>query len=54
VLLHRSKFAAVPKRGYTMKMFSIVLIALALLSMVAPVNAFDATGFFEKADRASY
>jgi len=37
-----------------MKMFSVVLIALALLSMVAPVNAFDATTFFAQSERTGY
>jgi hypothetical protein len=43
----------VPKRSYTMKMISAVLIALALLSMAAPVNAFDAKTFFEQQERQS-
>jgi hypothetical protein len=30
------------------------LIALALLSMAAPVNAFDAKSFFEQTDRSGY
>ena len=42
---------AVPKRSYTMKMISAVLIALALLSMAAPLYAFDAKSFYEQLDR---
>jgi hypothetical protein len=34
-----------------MKMISAVLIALALLSMAAPVNALDAKSFFEQQER---
>jgi hypothetical protein len=34
-----------------MKMIPAVLIALALLSMAAPVYAFDAKGFYEQQDR---
>jgi hypothetical protein len=34
-----------------MKMISAVLIALALLSMAAPVYAFDAKSFYEQQDR---
>jgi hypothetical protein len=41
---------AVPKRSYTMKMISAVLIALALLTMAAPVNAFDAKTFWDQQD----
>jgi hypothetical protein len=53
-LPHRSTtYVAVPKRSYTMKMLSAVLIALALLSMAAPVSAFDAKSFFEQQDRQS-
>lgn len=37
-----------------MKMFSVVLVALALLSMVAPVNAFDAKSFYDQAERSGY
>ena len=37
-----------------MKIISAALIALALLSMAAPVNAFDVKTFFEQADRTSY
>jgi hypothetical protein len=37
-----------------MKTISAALIALALLSMAAPVNAFDAKSFFEHADRSGY
>lgn len=44
----------VPKRSYTMKMTSAVLIALALLSMAAPVSAaFDSKTFWEQQDRQS-
>jgi hypothetical protein len=49
--LHR--MTAVPKRSYTMKMISAVLIALALLSMAAPLYAFDAKSFYEQQDRQS-
>jgi hypothetical protein len=42
---------AVPKRSYTMKMISAVLIALALLSMAAPLYAFDAKSFYQQLDR---
>jgi hypothetical protein len=34
-----------------MKMISAVLITLALLSMAAPLYAFDAKTFFEQQDR---
>jgi hypothetical protein len=37
----------------TMKMISAVLIALALLSLAAPVSAFDAKSFFVQQDRRS-
>ena len=37
-----------------MKIISAALIALALLSMTAPVSAFDATNFFQQADRSSH
>ena len=54
-IISRSRTAActlaVPKRSYTMKMISAVLIALALLSMAAPVYAFDAKSFYEQLDR---
>jgi hypothetical protein len=53
-LLHCGKPAAVPKRSYIMKMFSVVLITLALLSMAAPANAFDARSFYAQSERASY
>jgi len=33
------------------KILSAALIALALLSMAAPVQAFDAKGFYEQQDR---
>lgn len=36
-----------------MKMISAVLITLALLSMAAPVNAFDAKSFYGQLDRNS-
>ena len=36
-----------------MKVISAVLIALALLSMAAPVNAFDAKDFFDQQSRES-
>ena len=36
-----------------MKMISAVLIALALLSMAAPVSAFDSKTFWEQQDRQS-
>jgi hypothetical protein len=36
-----------------MKMLSAVLVALALLSLAAPVNAFDAKSFFEQQERQS-
>jgi|SwirhirootsSR3_FD_contig_31_18409527_length_203_multi_9_in_0_out_0_1 hypothetical protein len=36
-----------------MKILPVVLIALALLSMAAPVNAFDAKSFFEQQARES-
>jgi hypothetical protein len=36
-----------------MKILSAVLIALALLSLAAPVNAFDAKSFFEQQERQS-
>jgi hypothetical protein len=42
------------KGDYSMKIISAALIALALLSMAAPVNAFDVKTFFEQADRNSY
>jgi hypothetical protein len=35
------------------KMLSAVLITLALLSLAAPVNAFDAKSFFEQQERQS-
>ena len=54
-IISRSRTAActlaVPRRSYTMKMISAVLIALALLSMAAPVYAFDAKSFYEQLDR---
>jgi hypothetical protein len=37
-----------------MKTIAMALIALALLSMAAPVNAFEAKSFFEQADRSSH
>jgi hypothetical protein len=37
-----------------MKMIVLTLVALALLSMAAPVNAFDAKSFFEQATRSAY
>lgn len=37
-----------------MKTIAMALFALALLSMAAPVNAFDTKSFFEQADRSSY
>jgi hypothetical protein len=37
-----------------MKMISAALIALALLTMAAPVNAFDAKSFFQDSERSSY
>ena len=37
-----------------MKTISVALIGLALLSIAAPVNAFDAKSFFEQADRSGY
>jgi hypothetical protein len=37
-----------------MKIISAILIALALVSIAAPVNAFDVTTFFEQADRSSH
>jgi hypothetical protein len=37
-----------------MKMISAALIALALLSMAAPVHAFDAQGFYQQLDRDSH
>ena len=37
--------------SYTMKMISAVFLALAFLSMAAPVNAFDARSFFEQQSR---
>jgi hypothetical protein len=36
------------------KTIATALIALALLSMAAPVNAFDAQSFFEQAARSAY
>jgi hypothetical protein len=36
-----------------MKILSAVLVALALLSLAAPVNAFDAKSFFEQQERQS-
>lgn len=36
-----------------MKMIAATLIALALLSMAAPVNAFDAGSFYGQLDRES-
>jgi hypothetical protein len=42
------------KGGYTMKTITAALIALALLSMAAPVNAFDAESFFAQADRSHH
>jgi hypothetical protein len=35
-----------------MKMVTVTIIALALLSMAAPINAFDAKSFFEAAVRS--
>lgn len=50
---HRT--AARPLQGQKgvviMKTISAALIALALLSMAAPLHAFDAKSFFEQADR---
>jgi hypothetical protein len=37
-----------------MKTIGAALIALALLSMAAPVNAFDAQSFFEQATRSAH
>jgi hypothetical protein len=37
-----------------MKTITAALIALALLSMAAPVNAFDAESFFAQADRSHH
>jgi len=37
-----------------MKTISTALITLALLSMAAPVNAFDAKSFFAQADSSRY
>jgi hypothetical protein len=37
-----------------MKTITAALVALALLSMAAPVNAFDAQAFFEQADRSRH
>jgi hypothetical protein len=36
-----------------MKILSAVLVPLALLSLAAPVNAFDAKSFFEQQERQS-
>jgi hypothetical protein len=36
-----------------MKTIAVTLIALALLTMAAPVNAFDAQSFFDQAARSA-